>query len=424
MIPKILIPLFLWCWLASPAQSQDLPAWLQDQVEKRFSPDQIVQLPLCTPDSTLSYTFDSPVDSTLSSRTIFYKYGNETVTTRIYQIDPPALTGIDSTIYDALARPVFRDIWEYDDWDESLYFEGRTIYFPRGTTMLNDSLIEYEGLSPEEAEPYSKIVNAYGPDDQILEEVLYYWNGEFYPGTRTVYIYDEEGKIGEVQTFGWYIPQGYWMQTASTVYTYDSNDSLITMVETDVTNGKLVSQTLFTYDFEESSVHEYYYSWNEETGQWELFSFLATFYDEFKRPVMVEGLFFIFAIRLEIAYIGETNCFFYDKIFLSEDFETWELASAAYYYPNYINATYGPPEYNWEIFPNPATGEVQVLFPEGDLGFSRFSLVNLLGQTDLQGEFRHPATGIDVSSVTPGTYFLVLYGRNKIETKKIVVGRN
>lgn len=86
-----------------------------------------------------------------------------------------------------------------------------------------------------------------------------------------------------------------------------------------------------------------------------------------------------------------------------------------------MSSIYEPLTYDWKIFPNPATGEVQISFPKGDEPFTRFSPINTMGQTSLQGECRYPFTGIDIARLNSGAYFLVLYGEKGVVAKKLWV---
>lgn len=423
MFSKTLFPVFLCCWLVSPAFGQQLPSMAKDLLEKHHSPGKIVQLPVCSPDSVLSFVYATPSDSTLDQRTVYKKYGDETVASYVYQIDPPILMSYDSTIYDAMAREILNELWEYDESDEMLVFEHRTLYYPRGATALVDSVVEYRiSFSSGEVEPYAKTVNVFGPGNQLQEVQEFYWDDEFLPDSKEVYYYGPEELVDHIEYFYWDGTE--FVLEYNTVYSYDGNDSLVLMLETEVATGSPASKTEFIYNPAEYATRMEISLWDGDAEDWVLFYYLVTDNDEMSRPEALEtGIIFfvVIGVRTEIEYIGDSPCPWYAKAYVSDDFQTWEFTNTQYFFPNYVSSIYEPLTYDWKIFPNPATGEVQISFPKGDEPFTRFSLINTLGQTSLQGECRYPFTGIDIATLNSGAYFLVLYGEKGVVAKKLWV---
>lgn len=70
------------------------------------------------------------------------------------------------------------------------------------------------------------------------------------------------------------------------------------------------------------------------------------------------------------------------------------------------------------LFPNPVEKRIHLKHPFGHQKDSPFSIVNLSGQTIIEGKFSD--NNVDVSQLSPGMYFLQIKIDNKVGTKKFV----
>jgi hypothetical protein len=78
---------------------------------------------------------------------------------------------------------------------------------------------------------------------------------------------------------------------------------------------------------------------------------------------------------------------------------------------------------NMLVYPNPASSAINIAFlkqPEKDLGIR---LTDLTGRIVTSVNILGNQAAIDVSQLSPGTYFLSLISSTNVITRKIVVGR-
>jgi hypothetical protein len=82
---------------------------------------------------------------------------------------------------------------------------------------------------------------------------------------------------------------------------------------------------------------------------------------------------------------------------------------------------------NWNLFPNPVNGLLNISFNLSGTTNMSFSITNILGQKLLSGEQTITAgistISTDVSSLAAGTYFITLFAGNSTSTNKFVITR-
>ena len=429
MNTKMLSTLSLFCCaFLLPASAQQLPEnarMLLDQLPGKTIPqDLALLLPECTPDSVLSYTYLTPSDSILEERIIHQKYGEDAIAVYTYQLDQPLLLSTDSSVYDALGRTIFNEQWEYDDLLEELVFSERTFYYPHGNSaVLHDSIIVYDlSFVSGTIEPDTKTIFTFGPNDRVEEEEEFYYDGSsFVTDRKAVYYYDGD-KIDHVEVYTW-TGSDYELEFDSE-YTYDSNDSLSTIIQTEVASGLPNSKTEYTYDPAEGTTRIELSGWDENAGDWELLLYALIDLDESGRVEATETGFIFFGLgfRYEYTYLASSPCIWFSQIFFSSDFQNWEFAGTSYYFPNTPpSSASAVADLPWTLSPNPAADRFWVTLPEGDQTFTHFQLVNMLGQTALQGVCNYPVTEIGLQGIKAGAYTLVLQGKKGVVSRKVIV---
>lgn len=349
----------------------------------------------CEPDSILGYGYLSPSDSILGERRVFYRYEEEMAATEyIYQIysDPePELYQIDSTVFNTLGQPVFKELWEWTDLANGVVPKEQSVGYPHETATTADPFffqflreyfdpslrgkaIMYDSILFNEAdffsgmmEPNEKIVNVFSPEGRLLESQTYTWsfiNSTWLPSAKRMNHYSAEGRIDYAENYFWNGSE--FILEDKGQYIYDANDSLSLILVTEGVTGAPLEKVAFTYDAAEHSSFVADSVWDEDADEWRfILSFLADF-DAQGQLEATEILLEFFGregIREEFEYAGD--CPRLRRIYESEDGLNWEFAATYYYYPYNLTSVSGPLVSDWQAYPNPALEGIWLEAPPG-----------------------------------------------------------
>jgi hypothetical protein len=351
----------------------------------------------CDPDSILGYGFITPTDSVLGQRKIFKKYGNTAKTIYTYDIingAPLQLYSVDSTTLNAAGQPIYNELWEFNEDSSAIVFEERLFCYPHDGSVQKDYFFpEYilNIIDPNShdnvafdsvilhkksfftglMEPVEKTVNMYTTSGQLEEVHLFDWDAfgsmDWFPTSRMKYFYTPSGRTDHVEEYDWngieFILKG------NTQYTYNSSDSLILALSTNVQTGMPSDKLELVYDAASKSTTAIFYTWDTNGQQWVLGLNLLGEFDTENRLEKIEFVSNFLGttdgFRYEYIYLGNSTCPWYAKIYELESGGNWGFIGKFYYFPNMFTSTHEYEVPKWAVYPNPSNGDIWVTAPIG-----------------------------------------------------------
>lgn len=396
--------LILYCSCVFLIYSNEINGQNLIQIAEKFSSQKFgsgtrlndFRAPGCDPDSIIFYGFISPEDSVVGIRRIFRKYGG--ISTAIYEYEFVDDTGIlklgsvDSTVYDNAGRPILNEIWEYDFDSTALLLKERTIFHPHEGNVIKDySFLEhmlnelnfFEGdfvdfdsaivYRPEFSTgimlPYNKKVHSYSQEGRlhIVQNYNYFeFNMSWSPSTHREVFYSTSGRIEKIEESSW---NGNAFTLVSTsLYSYDSRDSLVTILLTNNLTGLLQEKLDMSYDNLHNATTAVASTWDETTNDWtEVLRMLGDF-DNQSRLSILELEFNFFGDSETSQYVykynGDASCPHYIDVYYFEEGE-WVFGSRIYFYPSTTTSVHDAAIPGWKVYPNPASEGVWIEAPIG-----------------------------------------------------------
>lgn len=448
MILKTAYALLLFSIFSSQADAQRLSRLLGSlpvRAESLQNAGQETVRQECEPDSILGYGYLSPSDSILGERRVFYHYEQEmSVAEYIYQDQELELYQVDSTVFNAAGLPVFKEIWEMDEDVGQVAIQSRTFayphenavqadpffyqslreYFdpsPRGRFALYDSIVFHEtDFFSGVLEPNEKIVNAFTPEEKLLESTTYDWSSfgsAWDPFDKRINYYSPEGRIERSESYYWDGAGFALDQTAD--YIYDANDSLSLLLIADGATGTLLEKGIFTYDTEEHTSAVVDSLWDENTGEWVFVLYFLTDYDgqgRLEKTELLLNFFGLLGIREEFEYAGD--CPRLRRLYESEDGLNWEFVATYYYYPYTLTSVSGPLVSDWQVYPNPASEGIWLEVPPG----IPVTVADMQGRVIYRG-FAKGRAFIPLPRVA-GHYVAVTLGEGKAASSRLILLRH
>lgn len=401
--PYLLLALAL-AMFSSTSFGQQLPDRWQNQLPAAVQlPAEVEQTLInleCRPDSVLGYGFTSPTDSLLSSREVYVHYGDTATARYQYQGLDLEFQAYDSTVYDGLGREIFKEFHNYDSDLEEVVLDRHEFYYPRGSTDLLDSSIYhavdfFSGIM----EPQARIVNVYDANNQLLEVQTSNWDQIGSPpawvvNNKNIYYYAPNDQIDSLEGYAW---NGFeFVHSTTTIYTYDSNDSLSMLLTLDVATGMPTQKAEYTYNPVEQSTQINSFAWNPPSSSWIEQGYIRYDYDAQGRLEMLEyafDFFGSFGAREVYEYLGDSPCRWRTLLYEYLGPGSWEFAGILYYFPveSPPLSVQGAPAVAWSFHPNPASEGIWVQTPPG--AEIRIS--------DLHGRLLH-------QQISPGNTFIAL----------------
>lgn len=389
---------------ATASLAQQVPGAFLDQLPAEISLPAEVEQALtnlqCRPDSVQGYIYFSPSDSVQTYRATYIHYGDMATARYEYQGLDFEFQRYDSTVYDGLGREIFKEFHNYDFDLEEVVLDRREFHYPRGSTDLLDSSIYnavdfFSGIM----EPQARIVNVYDANNQLLEVQTSNWDQIGNPpawvvNNKTIYYYAPNDQIDSLEGYAW---NGFeFVHSTTTIYTYDSNDSLSILLTLDVATGMPTQKAEYTYNPVEQSTQINSFAWNPPSSSWIEQGYIRYDYDAQGRLEMFEyafDFFGSFGAREVYEYLGDSPCRWRTLIYEYLGPGSWEFGGIFYYFPTEgtPNSTDNVAEIDWSFHPNPASNGVWVQAPEG-------SEIRI---SDLHGRLLH-------HQVSPGSTFIPL----------------
>jgi len=351
----------------------------------------------CRPDSLLHYEYDGN-DSFLLTKTIPHYYGNNVARYYYYALNQPLiLIRKDSVAYDSQGRKILFEWQTYDAILNGLRPAHRFQYYPRNTSTFDSVIHSSYNSNTQTLTLDTKSVYHYNSNEQVIGLDQYTWNdsiGLWQPYSRYLVTFTPTGHIDFVSLESWvnsaYQPLEY------TQYSYDSNDSLFSILATNAITDVPIHKGEFFYDEAAKSTLLHFYQWNVDLQQWVFEEHNLNDYDLQGRLEAKEYVFYhlpIFGRRSEYYYIDNSECLWLEVGYTTEDGATWQLDTKTYYYSNNIVAAQEPQqELAWLAYPNPAHDGFWLEAPVD-------SPVQIL---DLQGKILY-------SGLAAGKEFIALY---------------
>ena len=346
----------------------------------------------CEPDSIHIYGFISPTDSLLGQRQIFRKYGDAASAVYTYEGQPMQLYSIDTTSFDAMMRPVFNEFWEFDFDSNAVVIQERRFCYPHEGATQGDNLffqtilqsvistahdnvafdsviLHTKNFFSGVLEPDEKIVNMYEPSGQLQEAQVFYWDSfsmSWSLSSRSDYSYTPTGRVDYIEEYIW---NGLdLVHEYTSVYSYDLNDSLTTIVSTSELTGMPTEKLEMAYNVPENSATATNYFWDDANQQWVETLFLLGDFDGQNRLEALEFIFSFFGssdgTRFEYVYLDDSPCPWYSRIYEYLGGADWGFAGKYYYFPNYITDTFEQNAPEWSVYPNPAKDGIWVEAPQ------------------------------------------------------------
>ncbi|MBR1513204.1 MAG: T9SS type A sorting domain-containing protein [Bacteroidales bacterium] len=266
----------------------------------------------------------------------------------------------------------------YNDWGSGFELQGVYTYFYDGDLLTNYEMTLVGTLIMRGTYNY----DANGRCTQCLEEYNDVWGGGGWSNSSLVtYTYDGAGNCTNTTNFYW---DNGWMPDSEIVRTYDANGNCL--IRERHSSGLVVDRVSYTYDESCGIDHVLMPYHPEPLYTWDTFA---------NRP---------------LGYAWETmndnNQLIYvcDYLFKYGAFES-------------VPQNEIPVADLMVVYPNPATNEMTLSLE----GLRQFEIIDMNGQTVMQGQTQGKRHTVDVSGLSSGCYVVKAYNGESWSFSKIVI---
>ena len=275
---------------------------------------------------------------------------------------------------------------------------------------------------------------SYDANDNITLMLYYNWDtntNQWIVNYKEEYSYDNNSNNTLKAYYNWDSNTNQWLGSSKYEYSYDANDNITLSISYNWdsnTNQWLVnSKDEYSYDASGNNTLMIYYSWDSNTNQW---------IGEEKYELMYNNLYAFNDLLLPNDFNNDDNLFKhmfvkYYAYYWNENTTTWDFTDNAILY--YSEASIGITELNqvnFNLYPNPATHNVQLTMNNEQLG-STIEIVTITGKTIYTSSLRGTACpesisgkqsiNLDLSQQAKGIYIVKLIGEGFVSTQKLVL---
>ncbi len=248
----------------------------------------------------------------------------------------------------------------------------------------------------------------------------YYWDfniSDWVVLGKVEYSYDSEGNLGSEIYYGWDTYYDQWVIYSKYEYTYDSDGNLELEIDYDWdpdSNQWMESYKMeLTYDSNGNRTLETDYDWDWDLNQW-----VNSYKEEltFDTSVNISDLF----VPPYITELGNNKFLEIYNYDWDDIYNNWvSLQHIVAYYSDYIiGVNELSDKNNAEIYPNPVSGELNVILNENN-GNAVFELFDLQGKKLMTQEVS-AKTQINLEHLVPGMYlYTITVGDNRKSGKLI-----
>jgi len=216
---------------------------------------------------------------------------------------------------------------------------------------------------------------------QFLEEYNDSWAGGWTNSALTTYTYDEVGNCTNTAYFYW---QNSWVPESNVVRTYDANGNCLQREKQ--VNGQVLDRVAYAYD-QSCTIDRVLLPYHPEpVYSWDQFA---------NRPL---------GYSWETQTDGGALVYVCDYIFVYGSYEG-------------VNQNEMPVTDMMAIYPNPAQGEMTLNLE----GLRQYEIINMNGQTVMQGQASGKRHTIDVSKLAAGIYLVKAYNGQSWSISKIQI---
>ena len=266
----------------------------------------------------------------------------------------------------------------YNDWGSGFELQGVYTYSYEGDRFTGYEMTLGGMLLMRGTYSYDE----YGRCTQCLEEYNDAWGGSGWSNSSlTTYFYDEAGNCTNTINYYW---QNGWVVDSSVDRMYDDNGNC-THRETR-SNGQLIDRVIYAYDETCSIDHVLLPYHPEPSYSWDQFA---------NRPL---------SYSWETANDGGQLIYVCDYIFKYGDFEG-------------IPQNEAPANDMMAIYPNPTQGEMTLCLN----GLRRYEIIDMSGQTVMQGQANGKWHTVDASTLASGIYLVKAYNGQSWSISKVQV---
>ena len=266
----------------------------------------------------------------------------------------------------------------YNDWGSGFELQGIYTYFYDGDLLTNYEMTLGGTLLMRGTYTY----NGEGLCTQLLEEYNDAWGGTGWSNSAlTTYTYDEAGNCTN-ETYAYW--SDGWVPDSSVDRQFDANGNCKRREKH--SNGQLAERVTYTYD-EACTINHVLLPYHPEPNYtWDPFA---------NRPI---------SYAWEAANDGGQLIYVCDYIFEYGAFEGVPQHQA-------------PVTDMMTVYPNPTQGEMTISLD----GMSRYELIDMNGQTVMQGQANGKRHTIDVSELASGLYLVKAYNGQSWSISKVQI---
>ena len=266
----------------------------------------------------------------------------------------------------------------YNDWGSGFELQGIYTYNYEGDRLTGYEMTLGGMLLMRGTYTY----NANGLCTQLLEEYNDAWGGtEWSNSALTTYGYDETGHCTNESYSYW---SGGWVPDSSIDRLFDDNGNCSQREKR--SNGQVVDRVTYAYD-ETCTIDHVLLPYHPEPNySWDTFA---------NRPL---------SYAWEAANDGGQLVYVCDYIFEYGDFEGIDQHEA-------------PENDMMAVYPNPAQGEMTLSLE----GLRRYEIIDMNGQTVMQGAANGNRHTIDVSNLASGLYLVKAYNGKSWSISKVQI---
>ena len=417
-VPFLIVILLISHW----GMAQNNQLLFNFQIQSKENPDYLGNVPLdCHIDSVLLFQMNSPTDSVLVQRSIVNNYP---MAQAIYSYEVPSnqLISYDSIVQDPLGRNILEETWEWNTDSMALQIENRTLYYFNDVTQNLDSTISYEiGFSSGIFGPDEKQIWLYDGQGNNISHSIQRWSevSETWEYTNHEVFYYTAMRLDSSMTYYW--NGSDTIADLIAYYSYFPNDSLQSKTSYEFETGIPFEKEEHSYDKANATKISHGYSWDASIPDWILTSTIVADRDEFGRlsyfSIYADFFGFIFGIRIDQFYIGDTECVSYLDTYDAIDSVTWELSERVHSYPKGSPSSVSSLDKSRiEIFPNPNPGSFTINANSGSFIRIYNMLGNLIFSSTSSGSDR-----IELPAITSGYYSIIIQEGQDITTQKVMI---
>jgi hypothetical protein len=377
--------------------------------------------PMCLPDSSNVFAFNSPFDSVLVTH---YKYHWDELsrkqTRKTFNFNSSNFTEEVTDIFDIDFYNIEHSSVTFEQ-NGNKFFGEKKIYFKNQLFSKNDSILYLNlDIASNNFVPKFKDVNDYDALGRVKNTISSeFISNTWKEGLKIENFYGTNGKLSKTVYSNY---QNGWQPISQDTMFYNANDDLTKFLTLSISP----IDSFYKYEIDYGSLTTVnFYSKEPANTDWKLTGTHRYKLDNKNRLIHEEGE--VFDLNTEFKFFrdstfGATDVDCLTSIFLNYPLPSTTLLSTKefFFYSSPLPTQELPKTGFFNIYPNPNDGTFVIDAPVN----TDLTISNAIGQVIFQSKIPNTTNNINLENYAAGVYFVTLKIGEKSETKKMVISEN